>query len=102
MAMSCMLCLLQQHVSHVRNAHNSNTMNISCVIKDCDFQFVNVDTYYKHVRRYHFDEYFKFYDEAIATVPVHSQAQQVSCFTSSTDAAELTDPTPDCSFNGLR
>jgi len=109
---------LFDQVSHVRNAHNSNTMNISCVIKDCNFQFVNVDTYYKHVRRYHFDEYFKkqnpigfskpnFYDEAIATVPVHSQAQQVSCSTSSTDAAteymenalnELPDPAPDCSF----
>ena len=32
---------------------------ISCVIKDCSFQFVNVNTYYKHVRRYHSKEYFE-------------------------------------------
>ena len=60
----CPLCKayyssLFEQVTHVRNAHSSSKVQFSCIIEECGSQFVNTNTYYKHVRNFHHEEYFK-------------------------------------------
>lgn len=65
---NCPLCkaiysTLFHLVSRVLKAHHSSLMkrgiNLPCPVTDCSKkQFVNASTYYKHIRKKHFDLYF--------------------------------------------
>ena len=69
-------CTLFEQVSHVRNAHSTGDFKFSCGIEGCSSEFSKTNSYYKHVRKDHFDEYFTSTDKT-ALVSNSSQRKSV-------------------------
>ena len=65
MAWQCQLCesryaILFELVGHVRAAHSAScNLNFVCQVHGCPRMFTKTNTWYKHVRAEHKDEYFK-------------------------------------------
>lgn len=59
MSCSAYYCTLFELVSHVRAAHSGNNLAIVCGVRGCPRIFAKTNTWYKHIRSSHLEDYCK-------------------------------------------
>ena len=97
----CQLCesryaLLFELVVHVRAAHSSDyNLNFVCQVKGCPRIFKKTNTWYKHVRSQHMEEYFT--REVLIAENPQSDDEEMENFTGDDGGEEPDPPTnPSC------
>ena len=96
----CQLCasryaLLFELVGHVRAAHSADcNLNFVCQVKGCPRIFQKTNTWYKHVRAQHKEEYFK---KEVSTVEVsHPYDHEMDDVTDNLEKSHQLVLTPRC------